>query len=350
MNAKPIPRVSVVIPCYNSACSVRRAIDSVLIQTCQDFELIVVDDASTDQTAAILQQSMAADPRIRIILNERNSGPGAARNRGINASRGQWIAFLDSDDWYEPERLEKLLGEAERDGAKLVADNQYFVQANAEQPFYLLRPRTTSYSQRLTPQNLLDGDRWGRMTNLGLLKPILNRKFFEASDIRFDEDSTAGEDFYFLLKCMERARYVLFVTEPLYNYQIRNGSLSNSPSLDTMISILKMHNRCVEQLQDRVGTSMLKLMDKRAIDLKNVIRYKRLVEPMKALDIGKCVKQLMTDPGVLPITSRLVLLHLVRSLARAPWLWRSFRTDKSWRPVATGNLEQPNPSGETYTI
>lgn len=95
-------RVSVVIPLYNKVGLVGQTIGSVLAQTSQEFEIVVVDDGSTDQSAAVVRSF--DDPRIRL-LEQRNAGAAAARNAGIKASRGEWIAFLDADDLWLPDHL-----------------------------------------------------------------------------------------------------------------------------------------------------------------------------------------------------------------------------------------------------
>jgi len=101
-----MPRVSVIIPTYNRAHVVGEAIDSVLAQTYRDFEIIVVDDASTDNTQEVLARYLSEHgERIRYIRRETNGGAGAARNDGIRVSTGEFIAFLDSDDLYLPARL-----------------------------------------------------------------------------------------------------------------------------------------------------------------------------------------------------------------------------------------------------
>lgn len=101
----PSPAVSVVIPAYNGAWCVGRAIDSVLAQSCQDFELIVVNDGSTDGTSRVLAGYGAA---LRVI-EQPNGGLSNARNTGIQAARGRYIAFLDADDWWLPGKLEQQL-------------------------------------------------------------------------------------------------------------------------------------------------------------------------------------------------------------------------------------------------
>ena len=107
MNKKP--KVSVIIPTYNRAHLIGRAIKSVLSQTYEDFELIIVDDSSTDNTEDIIRQFQEKDKRIKYIKHEKNRGGSAARNTGIKSSKGEYIAFLDSDDEWLCEKLEKQI-------------------------------------------------------------------------------------------------------------------------------------------------------------------------------------------------------------------------------------------------
>lgn len=92
---------SVIIPTYNRGHTLARAIESVLAQTVRDYEIIVVDDGSTDDTAELLEEY-----RVKILRFEQNGGVAKARNRGVSAANGEWIAFLDSDDWWEPNKLQ----------------------------------------------------------------------------------------------------------------------------------------------------------------------------------------------------------------------------------------------------
>lgn len=103
----PAPRFSVVVPTFNRAQSIDKTIDSVQKQTVTNWELLIVDDGSTDETERILGERIAADPRIKVIKREQNSGlPGVARNTGLAEARGDLIAFLDSDDYWWPRHLE----------------------------------------------------------------------------------------------------------------------------------------------------------------------------------------------------------------------------------------------------
>ena len=110
----PSAQVSVVIPAYNRAGQVGRALESVSRQTYPHWEIVVVDDASTDGTAQAVEARAADIGHLRLARHACNLGAQAARNTGIRASRGPWIAFLDSDDWWEPDSLELRLAEARR--------------------------------------------------------------------------------------------------------------------------------------------------------------------------------------------------------------------------------------------
>jgi len=101
-DANTAPRVSVIIPAYNAVAHLRRAVESALGQTMSDLEIIIVDDASTDATLEIAGRIAAQDSRVRVLHNERNSGPSVSRNRAIAAARGEWIAILDADDSWFP--------------------------------------------------------------------------------------------------------------------------------------------------------------------------------------------------------------------------------------------------------
>ena len=106
--------VSIITPSYNTARFVAETINCVLAQTYTNWEMIIVDDCSTDDTDAVV--SGFSDPRIRYLKNEKNSGAAVSRNRALREAKGKWIAFLDSDDLWEPDKLEKQIAFMERGG------------------------------------------------------------------------------------------------------------------------------------------------------------------------------------------------------------------------------------------
>jgi glycosyltransferase involved in cell wall biosynthesis len=121
--------VSIVIPAYNRGHTIHRAIRSVLAQTHQELEVIVVDDGSKDNTLSVLEQLCKADSRIRYLCHDSNKGAQAARNTGIRVAQGEWIAFLDSDDQWLPDSLEVRLRLAEERGVQVVHSDCYILRA-----------------------------------------------------------------------------------------------------------------------------------------------------------------------------------------------------------------------------
>lgn len=115
---RTLAQVSVVIPIYNTEQYLRQCLDSVVGQTLTDIEVICVDDGSTDGSPRILAEYAAQDSRFQIMTQE-NAGPGAARNSGLRVSSGEYLIFLDSDDWYEPDFLERMVCQAEKTGADI---------------------------------------------------------------------------------------------------------------------------------------------------------------------------------------------------------------------------------------
>src|SRR6516165_4853362 len=109
------PLVSVIIPAFDAAANIRQTLNSVLAETYQDFEVIVVDDGSSDATGAIVEEYVAGDTRFHLI-RQSNAGVGAARNTAIRKARGKYIAPLDADDYWFPEKLEKQVACAEQSG------------------------------------------------------------------------------------------------------------------------------------------------------------------------------------------------------------------------------------------
>ena len=124
MTALPtLPLISVVMANFNGAPHLATAVQSVLAQSHQNLELILVDDASTDLSPSVIAELAHTDARIRTIVLDHNGGPGHARNAALEQARGEWVAIVDADDQIHPERFERLLHVARTAGADIVADD-----------------------------------------------------------------------------------------------------------------------------------------------------------------------------------------------------------------------------------
>ncbi len=211
------PVVSVIIPTYNRADLLGRAIRSVLIQTYTDFEIIVVDDASTDNTTDILKS--INDPRIRIIRHETNKGGAAARNTGIKASRGKFIAFQDSDDEWLFEKLEKQMKIIEGLG------NDFGVVYCG---FLLWNGRTAKYIPNHDLENT-DGDISKQILHrsfIGTPTVLIYRELFDKVGF-FDERMPRLQDWELMIRLSKMCRFYL-INEPLVMAYSTPGNMSSS--------------------------------------------------------------------------------------------------------------------------
>jgi glycosyltransferase involved in cell wall biosynthesis len=225
-----LPRISVLIPAYNVERYIERAINSALSQTIQDFEAIVVDDASSDATAAMVSQFARRDPRVRLLRLPVNSGPSAARNLALSRAYGTWVALLDADNSFAPHRLATLIALGEETQAEMVSDNVLLCAEDGGTPPTPLIP----YADWPTPRRLpaaefivrnIEGRRNPRRS-YGFMSPIFRRAFLERHQLRYDERNRFGEDFMFYVSCLVRGARWWVTPEAMYRYRVRSGSLT----------------------------------------------------------------------------------------------------------------------------
>lgn len=129
------PVVSVIMPAYNAEKYIKEAIQSVRAQSRTDWELIVVDDGSCDRTPEIVREFAVQDSRIKQIVNEKNVGVAESRNRALSVCRGQYVAFLDSDDVWRPQKLEKQIACADQIGADIICTSYGMMDGNGARVF-----------------------------------------------------------------------------------------------------------------------------------------------------------------------------------------------------------------------
>jgi succinoglycan biosynthesis protein ExoO len=221
--------VSVVMAAYNAEAFIHRAIDSVLKQSDVNLELIVVDDASTDRTVAIVALASREDSRVRLLKLANNGGPSSARNAGFEAAKGSWIAVLDADDAYHPDRLRKLLDTELIKKADIIADNfVYFdpLTQRESRPSLREKPRLQSVSL----VDYISGARpFTADADLGLLKPIFRSEFLQKNNIRYLTSVRHGEDFEFMLSALRAgARFFICREYSFYKYTGRESGWSKT--------------------------------------------------------------------------------------------------------------------------
>ena len=208
------PAVSVVLPTYNRAPLLGRSIRSVLGQSYEDFELVVVDDGSTDGTAEVV--AAFGDPRVRYVALGRNAGAGAARNVGIRLARGKFLAFQDSDDEWLPSKLAKQMEAFGRGPAGLGV-----VYSDMQR---ILRDGTATYfaAPSVLSGRLVSPAAWFyQVCNLGVQSTVIRREYLDEVK-HFNEDLPALEDLEMFIRLSRRCAFQR-LREPLVKYYDTQG-------------------------------------------------------------------------------------------------------------------------------
>lgn len=208
MIAKPV--FSVIMPAYGCEATLGDAIDSVLRQTFSEFELVVVDDCSLDESRSIAESYACKDPRVKVVCSEENKGVAAARNLGISCAQGRYIAFLDSDDLWLPEKLEVQYKEFCRGACVVYASYIRFFPDGTERE--VRAPSETSYS------SLLRGNCIGNLT--GAYDSLVLGKFYQ--------ESIGHEDYLMWLRILSSGTIATGIDLPLARYRVGVSSLSGN--------------------------------------------------------------------------------------------------------------------------
>ena len=223
--------VSVVLPTFCGAEYVGEAIRSARRQSLTDLEIIVVDDGSTDCTLDAVRHAAENDSRVRIVRFPSNRGVSAARNAAIDRASGSWIALLDDDDRWQPERLERLVHAGLDRVADVVADNLLVLADDA--PATLAFPRERMSRQKpvdVTEFVETDQPGWG-MRASGFIHPIIRRSFLEVHKLRFDPQLSCGEDFHLYLRALVRGARMIYVDAAYYEYRLRARTIDDEAAV-----------------------------------------------------------------------------------------------------------------------
>ena len=210
--------ISIIVPVYNAEKHLRRCVDSILAQTYIDFELLLVDDGSTDRSGAICDEFELKDVRISVFHKE-NGGASSARNYGLNRAKGEYICFIDSDDWVEEDYLENLIP---KKGVDFVVCTITYEEKNK----WVLPLKAALY----TKSNIV-GDLNYIVEHMAVCSPcckIIHRNIIERKKIRFDTKVSAGEDMLFMYDYLAACNGSFMAKYyPGYHYNVTSQSLSH---------------------------------------------------------------------------------------------------------------------------
>ena len=229
------PTCSVIIPTYNRAHLVDRAIQSVLNQTYQNFEFIVVDDGSTDNTEEVVKKFQEKDKRIRYIKHERNKGASAARNTGIKAAKGEYIAFQDSDDEWLPEKLEKQMKVFETAPPEVGVIYTGFWRIENNKKIYIPYSWVAQKEGNIHKE-LLKG------SFIGLPTVLIRKECFKKAGM-FDKKLPRLQDWELFIRISKHCKFK-YINEALLisPYTIGSISFNNESLIQALELILKKHS------------------------------------------------------------------------------------------------------------
>lgn len=300
-----IPDVSFIIAAYNSAKTIRRAVESTLAQRDVTVEVIVIDDGSTDETRDVV--CAIADERVRLISLARNRGPGGARNAGFDAAKGRWVAILDADDEVEPQRLSRMTETAAKLNADIVVDNLEVITGDGARSSMFTMDALRA-QPLLTLPAFIDSNRLFHAThNFGYLKPVFLRSFLETHGLRFDEKLRIGEDYILLASALASGGLCAIEPSAGYIYHIREGSISRVLRLDHVEAMIAGDTRFTAAfaLDSEAQTAQAR----RARSLVDAYDFLTLIEQMKARSLSGVLRTALANPRAvrhlrLPVKAR----------------------------------------------
>ncbi len=237
------PEITVIVPAYNAEKYLAGCLDSVICQTFTGWELIVADDGSSDRTGRIADEYAAKDGRIKVI-HLSNRGVSAARNAGIDAANGKYLAFVDADDLIEPDYLKTLYEKAEDSNADIVQCS-FFVDSD-ENKTPDTNPVDKTYEDADSVMKAFFAGTHGDIRDSVWAK-LFRRETF--ADIRFDAGLSIYEDGYYVYQCCKKAAKVLSFGTPLYDYVRHGDSTTHSRVNEKYTDFFAMFEKQKKELE-----------------------------------------------------------------------------------------------------
>lgn len=281
--------VSIIVPVYNSEKYIARCVDSILAQTYQEFELLLIDDGSKDNSVVLCDQYASADDRVRVIHKE-NSGVAATRNVGIQEARGDYISFVDSDDYIKPDMLEKLVKKATAYKSDIVMCN-YFIDSAGKITMAQMKYNEVYDGVDSVKKGLLYFYYTDYHVGLySLCNKLIKKSIYHTNNICFDSSLKRGEDAWFIFQCLKYCHRVDYIPEALYYYFQNDNSIMHNTYEDQYEKWVDMRKRLLKE------NKMLQFEVDYGLFYKEFL-YKVAIYCKDAIDAGKSgkVKKILQD-------------------------------------------------------
>lgn len=242
-----IPKVSVIIPVYNAEKYLFRSVDSLLAQTLQDFEVLLIDDGSPDKSGEICDEYAKKDTRVRVFHKE-NGGVSSARQYGMNNARGEYTIHVDPDDWVEPNMLEELYAKAKEEDADMVICDYYEEYPKWKKTIYKQqKPSALDHNTVLKELfQQLYGSCWNK---------LVKRACYNKYDINYPSELTLCEDLYVNISLLIYDIKVTYLPKAFYHYDrnINANSITRHPRMESLKSYLFL----ISSIEKKLGNNNL---------------------------------------------------------------------------------------------
>lgn len=244
-----MPKISVIVPVFAAEKNLGRCIDSLINQTFKDFELILIDDGSPDKSGEICENYEKKDKRINVI-RQANSGAAAARNNGIRAAKGEYIGFVDSDDYTSDNYLESLFTVVQNSNPDIAVCN-YFQYSAGTEPVKMCHgfDEGTVFGKR-DIENILYHNIFTNKNTAGyfsLWNKLFRRSFITGNGIKMDSNMSFGEDMLFIMECLKHCESIAFTENAGYFYEMTAGGLFSKYRRSFIDDITKCYTSLIAQ-------------------------------------------------------------------------------------------------------
>ena len=311
-------QLSVVVANYNGAAHLDACLASLTRQTLDDLEIIVVDDASTDDSVAVISAWVRRDSRIKLLSNQGKKGPAGARNTGLAVAIGEWIGVVDSDDMVFARRFEQLIARAQADGADIAADDLLVFNDDDHRAWRFLKGARRSQPTWVTAEDYLDENHmYSGTPNLGILKPVIRRGLLEAT--RYDEDLRIAEDFDLILRLLCAGARFRVYPDIHYLYRKHSASISHVLKGGDIERMKQSHTALAARITD-LPAALRRAFERRYASLQTAAAFDDLITALKARSLAGAVRVALKNPAAaallrLPVQARIDRLFAARPAA-----------------------------------
>lgn len=292
-------QVSVIIAAYCAGETLPAAVASALAQEGVTVEVIIVDDASPDDTANVADALAVEDARIKVIRQAENGGPGVARNAGFAAATGEWVAVLDADDGMTPDRLARITAFGAEKGADAVYDNLALIRADqgGRDDETYLNPATFGAAAAWDLAFYINHNqaRPGQ-PSLGYLKPVMRRQFLAQHNLRYASSLRNGEDFHLMLDALMAGASLWYMPDPLYRYTTGAASISSTLNLEHAKALIEKNTDFIGENREKLPREVISSMTVRRNRLQDFATAETMLRAMKAKRFGVLAKALFSNP------------------------------------------------------